>query len=98
MVRIRFQIVSGRKGTARTQATAKAGIRRGFHRNTITAIAQAPPTQLAREYVIPKATTPTRNTPLATTLETTGRELRISASTRGSSKISTSAKVLGLSK
>ena len=49
MVRMRFQMVSGRKGIATTHSTAKAGSSLGFHKNTSTTMAQAPPTQLARE-------------------------------------------------
>ena len=49
MVRIRFQMVWGRKGMASTHSTTKAGISFGRHRNTNTTAAQAIPTQLARE-------------------------------------------------
>lgn len=49
MVKIRFQIVAGRKGTARQHSRKNAGISLGFHKKTSTAMAQAPPIQLARE-------------------------------------------------
>lgn len=49
IVRTRCQMVSGRKGTITTHSTAKAGISLGFHKNTSTTMAQAMPTQLARE-------------------------------------------------
>ena len=46
---IHFQMVSGSKGTARIHRMMNAGIRLGFHRNTITTMQHAMPTQLARE-------------------------------------------------
>ena len=49
MVKIRFQMVSGKNGIARQLSTTNPGISRGFHKNTITTMAQAIPTQLARE-------------------------------------------------
>lgn len=49
MVKIRFQMVSGSSGTHKRHNAAKSGMSRGRHKNTITAMAQAPPTQLARE-------------------------------------------------
>ncbi len=47
---------------------------------------------------MPRASTPTANTPQAVTREMPRLEQRISASTMGSRRSSTSAKGLGLSK
>ena len=49
IVSTRFQIVVGRKGTARQQNRIKAGISFGFHKKTKTTSAQAKPTHVARE-------------------------------------------------
>ena len=49
MVRMRFQMVVGNSGMHSTHSTAKTGISFGFHKNTMTTMAQAMPTQLARE-------------------------------------------------
>ena len=49
MVRMRFQMLAGRKGAARTHRAKKRGSSFGFHRKSITTMAQAMPIQAARQ-------------------------------------------------
>ena len=49
IVRMRFQMLAGRKGTARTHRAKNRGSSLGFHKKIITTMAQAMPIQAARQ-------------------------------------------------